>query len=146
NKYTFALLQKLTPNFDWTAYFTAIKMPSPDHYLVLSPEFMKNFDVMLKTRSLDEWKTYLRWSLLNLSSENLPLEFRQANFEFYGKTLTDRKAMRPRWKVCADAADRDLGQALGRAYVARAFPPSSKERMLKLVKAIEQALDENIES
>jgi len=146
NKYTIAQLQKLTPSFDWNAYLAAIRMPSPDHYLVFSPDFMRNFESMLNTRSLAEWKTYLRWNLLNLSSEDLPKTFREASFEFYGKTLTGRKEMRPRWKVCADAADRDLGEALGRAYVDRAFPPASKERMLKLVKALEQALDEDIAS
>jgi endothelin-converting enzyme/putative endopeptidase len=146
NKYTLAQLQKLTPSFEWSGYLGALKMASPDHYLVFSPDFMRNFESMLKTRSLAEWKTYLRWNLLNLSGENLPKAFREASFDFYGKTLTGRKEMRPRWKVCADAADRDLGEALGRAYVTRAFPPSSKERMLKLVKALEQALDEDIDS
>jgi putative endopeptidase len=101
---------------------------------------------MLDQRSLAEWKTYLRWNLMNLSSENLPRAFREARFDFFDHRMLGRKVERPRWKVCADAVDRDLGEVIGRVYVARAFPPSSKEKMLRLVHAIEHAFDEEVGS
>jgi endothelin-converting enzyme/putative endopeptidase len=146
HKMSLADLQKLAPSFDWSAYFKAIKSPAPDHYLVFSPDFISEFDTLIRTLPLADWKTYLRWNLLNVSSNELPKAFAETSFEFYGKTLAGRKEMQARWKRCAEYTDRDLGEAVGRAYVTRAFPPSSKERMLNLVHALEQALGEDVES
>ncbi|MEA2328414.1 MAG: putative endopeptidase [Thermoanaerobaculia bacterium] len=143
---SFAELQKLTPQFDWTAYLGELGVPQPHHYLVYAPAFLKSFDTALAQHSLSDWKAYLRWNLLNLSTENLPRAFRTTRFEFFDKTLIGRKEQRPRWKVCADAVDRDLGELVGQAYVARAFPPSSKERMLKLVRALKVAFEEDVAS
>ena len=146
NKFSFAELQKLTPSFDWGAYLRGVNSPTPDHYLVLTPEFFQNFDTLIRALPLADWKTYLRWNLLNSSANELTSSFQQAFFDFYGKVLFGRKEMPARWKQCSDNADRDLGEAVGRAYVARAFPPSSKERMLKLVRALEDSLDDDIAS
>ena len=146
HKMSLAELQKSTPSFDWNAYFAAMKSPKSDHYLVFAPEFFTEFDTLIRTLPLADWKTYLRWNLLNSSATELPRTFQEASFDFYGKVLAGRKELAARWKRCSDNADRDLGEALGRAYVARAFPPSSKERMLNLVHALEQALDEDITS
>ena len=139
-------LQQLTPHFDWTAYATAMHLPRPHHYVVYSPDFLRAFDGLLAKRPLSEWKAYLRWNLLNLSVENLPHGFRDASFDFFEHRLIGRKAPRPRWKVCADAADRDLGEAVGRAYVDRVFPASSKEKVLRIVHGIEHAFDEEVGS
>jgi endothelin-converting enzyme/putative endopeptidase len=144
HKMTLADLEKAAPSFDWKAYFAALKSPKPDHYIVLHPEFISEVDTLIRTLPLADWKTYLEWHLLNQSANELPKAFAEASFEFYGKTLAGRKELPARWKRCADDADRDLGEPVGRAYVARAFPPSSKERMLNLVHALEQALDEDI--
>ncbi len=141
-----AELQKLTPGFDWTTYTTELAVPTPHHYLVFTPGFFRAFDATLAARPLSEWKAYLRWNLFNLSHQNLPRALRTANYDFFEKTLIGRKQQRPRWKTCADAADRDLGELVGQAYVARAFPPASKEKMLRLVKAIEQAFGEEVAS
>ena len=139
-----AELQKLTPQFDWTAYLTALGVPTPHHYLVFTPDFFRTFGTLVANRPLSDWKAYLKWNLLNLSAENLPRAFRTAHFDFFEHTLIGRKEQRPRWKVCADAVDRDLGELVGQAYVARAFPPSSKERMLKLVNAIKVAFEQDV--
>jgi putative endopeptidase len=144
HKMTLADLEKAAPSFDWKAYFAALKSPKPDHYIVTYPEFISEFDTLIRTLPLADWKTYLEWHLLNQSANELPKAFAEASFEFYGKTLAGRKELPARWKRCADDSDRDLGEPVGRAYVARAFPPSSKERMLNLVHALEQALDEDI--
>jgi putative endopeptidase len=146
HKMTPAELQKLTPSFDWNAYFAAVGSPKPDHYIVLAPDFLTEVDTLIRTLPLADWKAYLRWSLLNQSAGELPKSFIEANFEFYGKMLAGRKELPARWKRCSDDTDRDLGEAVGRAYVERAFPPSSKKRMLDLVHALEQALGEDIAS
>jgi endothelin-converting enzyme/putative endopeptidase len=91
-------------------------------------------------------KTYLTWHLLTNSAPLLPAAFAEEDFNFYRKTLSGAKEMRPRWKRCVARTDRDLGDPLGQAYVAEAFPPSSKARMLELVDALEKALGKDIDS
>ena len=143
---SFEALQKLTPHFDWNAYNAALHLHAPDHYIVYSPDYIRAFDRILTSHPLAEWKAYLRWNLIHLSVEDLPASFREANYDFFEHQLIGRKAPRPRWKVCTSAVDRDLGEVSGRVYVQRAFPPSSKEKMLRLVHAIEHAFDEEVTS
>jgi predicted metalloendopeptidase len=80
------------------------------------------------------------------SAPLLPRAFVEENFNFYQRTLQGTRQMRPRWKRCVDYTDRDLGEALGQAYVAKRFPPEAKARMMELVAALERALASDIES
>ena len=92
-----------------------------------------------------EWKTYLTWHLLHSEAPLLPAAFVEENFDFYGKTLTGAKEMRPRWKRCVDFTDAQLGEALGRKFVERTFGAEGKERTLKMVDALEKALGQDLE-
>ena len=76
---------------------------------------------LVKTASLDDLKTYLRWHAVHSGAPLLPTVFVDENFSFYGKTLTGSKELRPRWKRCVQFTDGDLGEALGKAYVAEAI-------------------------
>jgi len=144
NKMTLTQLQALTPDFDFKRYLVLVKAPSSQIYLVTSPEYFRGLEQMLKTHSLDEWKAYLRWSLLHYSSPTLSEPFVQENWNFFSKTLGGAKQMLPRWRRCVRAADRDLGEALGQAYVERAFPPKNKQETTEMVKAVEKGLDQDI--
>ena len=99
----------------------------------------------IQSASLPEWKTYLTWHLLHSEAPLLPTAFVEENFNFYGKTLTGAKEMRPRWKRCVDFTDAQLGEALGRKFVERTFGAEGKERTLKMVDALEKALGQDIE-
>ena len=145
NKMNLAQVKALTPSFNWAAYMTAVKSPTTHHYLVSSPEYFKGLEAALKAHPLDHWKAYLRWHLLRGSAAYLNKDFVEASFDFYGRTLSGTKEMLPRWRRCTRAANRDLGEALGQAYVKRAFPPTSKDRMVNLVKQVEKALGQDIE-
>ena len=146
HKKTVAELAKLGPSFDWKAYFRAVGAPQFEEVNVDTPEFIEAMDRVLRDESLADIKTYLTWQLLRRAAPLLPKAFVEENFNFYRKTLAGAKQMRPRWKRCVAMVDRDLGEALGQAYVAEAFPPESKQRMLKLVAALEKALEEDIKS
>jgi len=146
NKMNLAQVKALTPSFSWAAYMAAVKSPATHHYIVSSPEFFKGLETALKEHPLDHWKAYLRWHLLRASAAYLSKAFVEENFDFNGRTLQGTKEMLPRWRRCVRAADRDLGEALGQAYVERAFPATSKERMVKLVHAVEKALATDIDS
>ena len=144
HKLSLAQLKKLTPAFDWDAYFGALHVPPTHHYLVLTPDFFRAADRQIATRPLSQWKSYLQFQLINASGSLLPTKFADERFDFYSRTLVGQKVQRPRAERCSSAVDRDLGELAGRAFVEREFPPESKERMLKLVAALEDALDEDI--
>jgi endothelin-converting enzyme/putative endopeptidase len=145
NKMSFEQVQALTPSFDWKQYAADIGAPpSAPHYLVSSPEFFKGLEQIIQQHSVDDWKAYLRWHLVHGSAPYLSKAFVDENWDFYAHTLLGSKAQLPRWRRCARGADRDLGMALGQAYVAVAFPPASKERTVALVHDVEHALDLDI--
>jgi putative endopeptidase len=145
HKLTGEQLRALSPSFLWDDYLKPIGVPSTAHYLVLTPDFYKALDQLITSLSLDNWKTYLRWHLVHDSASILGEPFVQENFNFYGQKLLGQKQIRPRWRRCVSYVDRDLGEALGQAYVERAFGPESKQRMLKMVHALETALGRDIE-
>jgi len=138
-------LRALTPHFSWDEYFKVIHPPQTAHYLVATPDFYKGLDQLIAGESLDHWKTYLRWHVIHASANLLSEPFVNENFNFYGRQLVGQKQIRPRWRRCVGSVDRDLGEALGQAYVERTFGPESKQRMLAMVKALEQALAADIQ-
>ncbi|HEV2021954.1 MAG TPA: M13 family metallopeptidase [Terriglobales bacterium] len=146
NRMNLAQMKALTPSFNWKAYLALVKPPATHHYIVSSPEYFRGLETALKEHPLDHWKAYLRWHLLRASAAYLSKGFVEESFDFNGRTLQGTKEMLPRWRRCVRAADRDLGEALGQAYVERAFPPTSKERMVNLVHAVEKALAQDIDS
>lgn len=145
NKMSFEQVQALTPSFDWNKYTSDIGAPpSVPHYIVFSPPFFKELEQLIQQHSVDDWKAYLRWHMVHRSAPYLNKALVDENWDFFSRTLLGAKAQLPRWRRCVRAADRDLGMALGEAYVKAAFPPSSKERTLGMVRDIEHALDQDI--
>lgn len=141
-----AELISLNPGFDWTAHFAALGLPNLNTMNVSHPPFFRQVESVIVQHSLDDLKAYLSWHLLHETAGVLPTAFEQADFEFYGKTLTGAQKMQDRWKRCANRVDEHLGDALGQRWVAKNFPPEAKERMRRMVKAIEGALARDIDS
>jgi len=135
----------LAPAFEWEQYFAGTRSPGFQAIVVSSPEFFKAIDRQIKDTSLEDWKVYLDWRLLHSEAPLLPSAFLQENFEFYGRTLTGAKEMRPRWKRCVEFTDNQLGEALGKKYVEKTFGTAGKERTLKMVHALEKSLGEDID-
>ena len=137
-------LAALSPSFGWQEYFAEIGSPSFESLNVAEPDFFKQFEATLKTTSLDDWKTYLRWHIVHSHAPILPAAFVNENFNFFSKTLQGTKELAPRWKRCVRMASGDLGEAIGQKYVEDTFGSGSKERMLKMVNALEASLGEDI--
>jgi putative endopeptidase len=137
-------LQKLTPHFDWTAYARqrGIQIGDPN---VTEPKFLSQVDKELASTSIADWKTYLKWQLLNSAAPFLSNAFVAEDFAFNGAFLSGAKEMKPRWKRCAESTDQQLGEALGKKYVEKYFPPEAKARMQELVKNLRLAMGETIE-
>jgi endothelin-converting enzyme/putative endopeptidase len=144
HKTTFADLAKLAPGFDWARYFDAAKLPHDD-VNVLEPKFVEEVNKELSSTPIPVWQTYLRWQTLNAAADSLSNAFVEENFAFNGKFLTGATEMKPRWKRCAEATDNQLGEALGRKYVEKYFPPEAKARMQDMVKNILLAMHDTIE-
>lgn len=140
---TFADLKKMAPDFDWTAYFDAAKIPKTD-INVTEPKFLAQVDKELKTATIAQWKTYLEWQLLNAAADTLSKPFIEENFAFKGRVLTGATEMKPRWKQCAEVTDSQLGEALGQKYVEKYFPPEAKARMVDMVRNILLAMGDTI--
>jgi putative endopeptidase len=146
NKMTLAQVRELTPSIDWEVYLKAAKAPASDHYIVTAPDFFRAEEKLLQEHSLEHWKTYMRWEVIHHSAPYLTKAMVDENFDFFAHTLAGAEKQEPRWRRCVQAADRDLGEALGQAYVDHAFPPESKARTIQMVHAIEQALSADIQS
>jgi endothelin-converting enzyme/putative endopeptidase len=145
NKMKVADLQKLAPNFDWTAYFSASQVPPFDTLNVESPAFFKELNAQLASVTLDDWKVYLRFHVANPEAPYLSSAFVDENFDFYRKYLRGAKELRPRWKRCVQYVDFELGEALGQEYVRKTFPPELKADTLHMTQLIEDAMAMRIE-
>ncbi|HJW15153.1 MAG TPA: M13 family metallopeptidase [Thermoanaerobaculia bacterium] len=155
HKMSFSDLQKLTPAFDWTAYSRRIGLtrdaPASEapakvgDVNVAEPKFLAEFNRQMTAFPIADWKIYLKWHLLNSAAPSLSEAFVKEDFAFNGAYLSGRKEMKPRWKRCAESTDGLLGEALGRKYVERYFPPEAKVRMQELVQNLRTAMRETIE-
>ena len=146
NKMTQAQLQGLIPDWKWADYFKEINLIEAGDINVGQPDFFKAANQLFVSTSIDDWKTYLRWQLINAAATELSSDFVNENFKFFGKTLTGVKELKPRWKRVITSTDNALGEALGKLYVADNFPPESKARMLELVKNVQEAMADSIKS
>jgi putative endopeptidase len=137
--------QALTPSLSFTQYITGIHSPTFSSLNVVAPDFFKALNSELSSTSLDDLKTYMRWHVVTEQSEYLPEAIDKENFDFYGRILTGAKEQRARWKRCTAAVDGDIGEALGKVYVKKNFPPEAKARTLAMVKELEAALSKDIQ-
>ena len=146
NKMTLAQVQALTPAIDWNVYLKAVNAPASDHYIVTSPDFFGAENKLLEQHPLDQWKTYMRWQVIHRAAPVMTKALVDENFDFFAHTLAGQEQQLPRWRRCVRNADGALGEALGQAYVDRAFPPESKARTLAMVHDIEHAMQNDIET
>lgn len=144
HKMTVEQLKELTPGFSWASYFRIIGHPDLKEINVAQPYFFKELDKQLAATSLEDWKTYLRWHLLDRSATALPKKFVDENFDFAGRKLTGVKEIQPRWKRCVQSTDRALGEALGQIYVAKHFTPAAKAHALEMVHNLIAALRDDL--
>jgi endothelin-converting enzyme/putative endopeptidase len=144
HKFSRKEFENLTPAFSWQNYLATVGALNSPQYTVTIPEFFKAANQLLQTVSLADWKLYLRWHLLKDVSPMLNRAFANEHFNFYDKILQGQQQQSPRWQRCLQATDRDLGDALGLAFVERTFSARDKEAASEMAVGIEAAMAEDI--
>jgi putative endopeptidase len=144
NKYNLAELDKKYPNINFTNYLKGLGLPAAKEVIIGQPEFFKQVDAMIKTTSLEDWKQYMRWNIINSYADQLSDEVSKQNFAFYNTTLSGQKEMKPRWKRAITEVDNVLGEALGQLFVEKYFPEDSKKKVNTMVDNLIAAYRERI--
>jgi putative endopeptidase len=141
---TFAQLQAMAPHVDWAAYFKHNQLPTDVDMNVDQPKFLQEVDRQMQQTPLADWKVYFKWQLLNSTANSLSTPFVEESFAFNGKYLAGATEMKPRWKRCVESTDFLLGEALGKKYVEKYFPPEAKARMQEMVRNLLAAMRDDI--
>ena len=143
HRMTVADIQKAAPNFHLDRYFAATGSPAFKELNVVNPDFFKQVNAVVEATPLAAWKTYMTWQMLNAAAAWLSDDFVQEDFKFQ-QALTGQQQIQARWKRCINATDASLGEALGQPYVDETFGTEGKQRMLKMVDALERSLRSDI--
>lgn len=132
NKMTVASLGKITPNINWNSMFPVLGVAKADSVIVGQPEFYKALNTFVKSYSIEDWKTYLKWDLVNSYAAYLNSEIEKQNFKFYSTVMNGVSKQKPRWKRVVGQTDNYLGELIGQVYVAEYLPKGSKEKLLEI--------------
>ncbi len=132
NKMTVASLGKITPNINWNLIFPVLGVAKADSVIVGQPEFYKALNTFVKSYSIEDWKTYLKWDLVNSYAAYLNSDIEKQNFKFYSTVMNGVSKQKPRWKRVVGQTDNYLGELIGQVYVAEYLPKGSKEKLLEI--------------
>ena len=146
NKMSLAELKADYPNIpiEQLANAEGIKSEYIQHVIVGQPAFMTGLDKLVSLQSVNDVKALMEWDVISRSANYLTDQIREASFDFFGKTMSGRKEDYPLWKRATNQVEAQMGEALGRMYVKRYFPESSKKMMLELVNNLKVSLGERI--
>ncbi|MCL6097268.1 MAG: M13 family metallopeptidase [Bacteroidetes bacterium] len=144
NKMTPAHLQEISPEFNWKEVINKIGANKVDSVVVGQPEFYKQLSNAIDKFSLNQWKTYLKWQLINSLADRLSTPFASENFYFKGTVMTGVKIERPRWKRIQDATEHAMGELIGQVYVKKYYSLKTKQRYEKVVDNMISAFAERI--
>jgi putative endopeptidase len=147
NPTKFADLQKLTPTFDWNLWFegAGIAPKVLSESIVMMPSFFEGLDSVYSEENLENLKTWLSWNVISSKAAYLSQEFVDERFAFYGTKLTGAPVNRARWKRAVSLVEGSLGEAVGKIYVEKYYPPEAKAKMDQLVEYLIQAYRESIQ-
>ena len=146
NKFPLGELDQVLPNFNWDAYIAEAGIGGIDGLVVTQVDHMKAMASIIEDTPLGDWKTYLKWQALNSNTARLNEAIDRANFEFYSRTLNGVEEPQPLWRRGVNNVNSVLGEAVGRIYVERHFPPEAKARMEELVQNLIDAYEVSIRS
>ncbi|HEX9109300.1 MAG TPA: M13 family metallopeptidase, partial [Longimicrobiales bacterium] len=145
NHLTLAQLEAQAPGLDWKAYFQAAGLGGQTRFVIWQPSAFTGIARLVASEPLDTWKDFLAFHAVDQHADVLPSPFGKAAFAFYGGVLSGTPEQRARWKEAVDATNDALGDAVGRLYVARYFPPQSKAQVQAMVRGLIAAFQARID-
>ena len=145
NVYSSETLAKSFPGFDWNAYLTQRGIPAQDKLVVSEPDFFEKFGVYFNNEDLSILKDYLAAHVISGAASSLSDDFYTASFDFFSTQMSGITEQKPRWKRAMQVPNGILGQAVGKMYVEKYFPASSKEKMVALVENLKTAFSQHID-
>lgn len=141
---TVADLQKLTPSVNWNSYIEGVGIGKIDSLIVSQPKYMTALEAIFKANKVEDWKAYMRWTLINKSTGVLTTDIETANWEFYSKTLTGALKQRPREERALQVVNGTVGEALGKLYVEQKFPAEAKAKAKAMIENVFLAFENRI--
>jgi predicted metalloendopeptidase len=145
NHWSRADFKSRAPGMDWEAFFAAAGLGSQQEFVVWEPSAVTGLASLAGSASLADWRSYLAFHALEQHAEILPRALVAEHFHFYGTVLEGTPQLRARWKRAVDATNAALGDAVGKLYVARYFPPEAKAQITALVDALLKAFAQRID-
>ena len=146
NKMSMEDIKKNYPTFDWDSYLNGLDLKDVKEIIVGQPASLEASVKILDTLPLADQALYLQWKLIDAAASFLSDDLREQNFDFYSRTMSGAQEMQPRWKTAVGIVSSTLGEAVGQMYVEKYFPAAAKERMIALVKNLQDALGERIKA
>jgi len=144
NKMPISQFNASTPNIAWNKVLAGMNIAKADSVIVGQPEFYKALDKMIKTYAIEDWKTYLKWDLVNSYASYLSSDIEKQNFKFFSTVMGGVKTQKPRWKRVVEQTDGSLGELIGQVYVDEYLPKGTKEKLLEIGNNIRDVYAEHI--
>ncbi|MES2811215.1 MAG: M13 family metallopeptidase [Bacteroidota bacterium] len=144
NKMSLMLFKSTTPNVAWDKLLPLMNVKKADSVIVGQPEFFKALDKTVKSYAIEDWKTYLKWDLVNSYAAYLGTNFEKQNFYFFSTVMGGVKKQKPRWKRVVEQTDGSLGELIGQVYVDEYLPKGTKEKLLEIGNNIRDVYAERI--
>ena len=144
NMYEVSKLSELMPNFDWQTYLQEAGLSDVEQLVVTMVDYTKALGGIIDNTAQDDWKTFLKWHLINANASRLDKALDEQNFAFYGKEMTGAQEQQESWRRGVGVVNATLGEVVGKVYVKRHFPPQAKEKMKVLVDNLLKAYEQSI--
>ena len=144
NKFPLDELDQVMAQFNWEAYLAEAGVDDIDGLVVTMVDYMGKLDGIITDTDIETWQTYLKWNVLRGFASYLSEEIDRQNWSFYSQKLYGTEEMLPRWKRAVSNVNAELGEVVGKVYVAEHFPPEAKEKMLELVNNLLKAYELSI--
>ncbi|HEY0030255.1 MAG TPA: M13 family metallopeptidase [Bacteroidia bacterium] len=144
NKMSVAAFSRTNPTINWQQTLGKLGLKNIDSVVVGQPEFFTQLETAIKNASINDWKSYLKWTLINNYANCLNKKIEQQNFYFYSTVLDGIKEQKPRWKTIVESTNNALGELIGQVYVEEYLPKGTKEKLLEIGNNIRDIYAEHI--
>lgn len=144
NKMTVRRFKSLSPRIDWSVMLADMGIPAADTVIVGQPEYFTALNGVIRKYSIEDWKAYLTWNLMDAYATYLTRDIELQHFKFYSTVLNGITQQRPRWKRVVQVTNRYLGELIGQVYVEEYLPAGTKEKLMEIGTAIRDVYADRI--